>query len=100
MLTLYKNHELLESDYRSIDVVSQSLLRQYALSPTPLHFWLQSHADMKITPAMELGSLLHSRVELRESFFKNHTVLPKGMRKGTKAYKVFEETNKNKTLVK
>jgi hypothetical protein len=100
MLTLYKNNEISEQEYRALDVISQSLLRKYALSSTPLHFWFQNRVDTKVTSAMELGTLLHRRVELGDAYFNSHTSLPKGMRKGTKAYKEYKEIHKEKTLVK
>lgn len=90
MLTLYKNTELSEVDYRKLDNISQSALRSYALAPTPLHFSMQSQLKCKPSPAMELGRLLHSRIEHGDAYFKQHITLPKGMRKGSKAFKELE----------
>ncbi len=100
MLTLYKNNEISEPDYRAVEAISQSVLRQYASSPTPLHFWLQSRIPMKTSSAMELGSLLHSRVELGDAYLSKHISMPKGMRKGTKAYKEFQEKHTDKISVR
>ena len=100
MLTLYKNDEISEAEYRALDAISQSSLRQFALAPTPLHFWLQRRVVTKITSAMELGTLLHSRLELGESYFDSHIVMPKGMRKGSKAHKEFKKSHQNKILVR
>lgn len=100
MLKLFKNTELPEIEYRAIDAISQSALRQYALSPTPLHYWFQSQIEIKKTSAMELGILLHSRLEMGDSYLNTHIPIPKDIRKGTKAYKEFKEIYKEKTLVK
>lgn len=100
MLTLYKNSELPESEYRAVDAISQSILRQFALSPTPLHFWLQSRIATNVSPAMKIGSLLHQRIELGDAYLSKHLPMPKSMRKGTKTYNEFQSSHPGKVPVR
>ena len=103
--SILKNSEINESDYRSVDAVSQSMLRLFQLAPTPFHFYLQNLAPRRPTqqqtPAMALGSLLHRRLELGDSptYLQEHTVTPKGLRRGTKAHKEFQALHTGKKLI-
>lgn len=95
---------LSERVYRAEPALSQTLIRNYATSPTPWHFYRQhlgSHGYTVTTPAMILGSITHARLELKTkgAFEEKYTKMPKGMRKDSKPAKDFQLANNGKIAV-
>lgn len=97
-----------EKLYRAEPALSQTALRNFSMSPTPLHFFHQhmaSHRHFLIeetkNSAMKIGTITHARLELKteEAFEACYVKMPKGMRKVGKPYKELQEQHKGKTLV-
>lgn len=97
--------DLPEQVYRAEPAISQSLLRQYKLAPTPLHFYKRNFApDRPSNPpsaAMQLGTVVHSRLQLKDEgeFEKYHVKVPKGLRKTGEAGREFKKQSGNRILV-
>lgn len=65
------------------------------LAKSPGHYWHRKNNPISPTPAMRLGTLIHSRILEPESFFENHLIVPSFISKDrrTKERKAWEEEN-------
>ena len=107
MKVLYPSlvRDLPERVYRAEPAISQSLLRQYKLQPTPLHFYKRycdpSRPYEAPSPAMQLGTIVHARLQHKDEgeFEKYHFKVPKGTRKTGEAAKDLSKISGNKVLV-
>ena len=85
-----------DRDYRADPSISQSTMRNYSLMPSCWHFYKRyvspNRPVTSQTAAMEIGTIFHARIEnkSKEAFEKTYQKIPKGIKKGTKAYKELE----------
>ena len=68
--------------------VSLGSSRLKAFAESPLHYL--KYAEMPDTPSLRFGRAAHCYNLEPEYFYDEYVVLPKGLRRGTKAYKAFK----------
>jgi hypothetical protein len=93
------------ADYHAHPAISKSHLDLIARSP--LHYWAryidENRVPQEATPAMRLGTALHTHVLELDSWDKDIAVSPFGIDRRTKAGKemwaAFEADSKGKTLI-
>lgn len=66
-----------------------------AFSESPLHY--AKYEFNEDTTALAFGRAAHSYNLEPETFYDNYCIMPNGMRRGTKAYKVFKSEHLNRT---